>query len=225
MDARKFKSDHCSIKLYVLDGTSESVSKLLIMIFSIFLMLTIVCCSKPSSNSEKPLLPSYGEGFQEVIIFTDYFCSPCQALESEMDPILNKLMEKGDVKITFVDAPVNKFTQLYARYFLFSVNTGADFKKILHIRHVLFSIAKTNTVFTEEQIASELRAQGIVFQPYNLTSVYALLNEMIKDYNIRSTPSCIVKYSDGDIRHYTGSRDIKQGLLFLLSAQATAKTS
>jgi thiol-disulfide isomerase/thioredoxin len=221
MDAGKLRSGHGAIKLHLLGRASVPVT--IVMIFFVFLVMTSAGCRRPSPGTEKGLVPSYGEGSYEMIIFTDYFCPPCQALESELDPILNELMEKGGVKITFVDAPVSKHTQQYIKYFLYSVNAGADFKGVLRIRHVLFSAAKTNAIFTEESIASELRGQGIAFQPYDLTKVYTLMNELMKQHNIRSTPTCVVRYSDTDVRYYAGPKEIKGGLSLLLSAAKPAK--
>ncbi len=213
---RKLRSDQCALMSHLLCGRSVPLAALRIL--SVFLVVTFAGCGKPYSDPEKPPMPSYGVGLQEVIIFTDYFCPPCQALEMDLDSILIKLVAKGGVKITFVDAPVNKHTQLYAKYFLYSVNAGADFRGVLKIRHALFAAAKTNAVFTEEGIAAELRRQGIAFQPYDLRKVYAVLNAMMKNYDIRSTPTCVVKYSAADIRTYKGPVDIKRGLSLLLSA-------
>jgi hypothetical protein len=188
-----------------------------------FIMLTFYSCNQPTSNMEKSLLPSYGNGSYELTVFTDYFCHPCQALESELDPLLNQLIAEGGVKITFVDTPVNKLTPMYAKYFLYAVNASSDFREILHARNALFSIARTNVVSTEEGLELELRAQNVAFQPYDLSKVYPALNETIKNHDIRSTPTCVVKYSNADIRKYIGPEEIKRGLSLLLSAQRPVK--
>jgi thiol-disulfide isomerase/thioredoxin len=221
MDESKLRSSYGSFKVYLLRG--KSVPFGILMICSFFWVMTFASCSKPSSYEEKRPLTSYGEGSYKLIIFTDYFCPPCQAIESDLDPILNKLMEKGGVEITLVDAPVNKLTQLYGKYFLYAVNASRDFKDILHARQVLFSIAKTNAVSTEEGLALELKTQRVAFQPYDLSKVYIAFNEMIKNYEIRSTPACIVKYSNSDIRKYVGPEEIKRGLSLLLSSQKPTK--
>ena len=188
-----------------------------------FLILTYSGSVVPAYGADKSAIPSYGHGTHEVLIFTDYFCPPCQDLEKELDLLLESLLTKGGVKITFVDAPVSKHTQLYAKYFLYSINAGADFQNILKTRRVLFAAARTNAVFTEEGITSELRGQGIAFQPYDLSKVYTALNELMKNHDIRSTPTCVVKYSNTDIRKYVGPEDIKRGLLLLLSAEKHVK--
>ncbi|MEN6318371.1 MAG: thioredoxin domain-containing protein [Syntrophaceae bacterium] len=220
-NAVKRISGRCAITSYLLCGKSRAVT--ILKILSLFLVITFAGCGKPSYDTEKLPMPSYGTGQYEVIIFTDYFCPSCQSLESELDPILNKLLEKGDIKITFVDAPVHKLTQLYGKYFLYVVNANPNFKDILYARKVLFSIAKANVVTTEENLASELKAQGVTFQPYDLSKVYITMNEMMKNHDIRSTPTCVVKYSNSDIRKYMGPDDIKRALLLLLSAQKSGK--
>jgi len=221
MGARKLRTGYGSVTFHRLGRTAVPVT--ILTIISVCVLMTLAGCSKPSSNIEKPPVPSYGEGSTEVIIFTDYFCPPCQALENELDAMLIKLFEKGGVKITFVDAPVSKHTQLYAKYFLYSINAGADFQGMLKTRRVLFAAARTNAVFTEEGITSELRGQGIAFQPYDLSKVYTVLNELMKNHDIRSTPTCVVKYSNADMRKYMGPEEIKKGLLLLLSAQQHVK--
>jgi thiol-disulfide isomerase/thioredoxin len=221
MDAGRINTDHGAFGSRLRRGTS--VLSAVALMLAVFLMMASAGCKKPSPGTETDLVPSYGKGSVEVIIFTDYFCPPCQTLEPELEPMLYRLMGKGGVRFTFVDAPVSKHTQLYMKYFLYALNAGADFKEVLRIRHVLFAAAKTNAVFTEEAIASELRAQGIISKPYDLTRVYIQMNELMKRYDIRSTPICFVKYSDKDSRRYAGPEEIKRALSSLLSAPEPVK--
>ena len=221
MGTGKFEPGRGSRILHCPAGTAGFAA--ILAIISVWLLVILPGCGKPAPNIEKSLVPSYGDGSTEVIIFTDYFCPPCQALEPDLEAMLIKLMEKGDVKITFVDAPVSKHTQLYAKCFLYSIHADHDFQGALKTRRILFATAKTNAVFTEEEIASELRGQGIAFRPYDLSEVYSKLNELMKNHGIRSTPTCVVKYSDADVRKYTGPDEIKRGLSLLLSAQKPVK--
>ncbi len=221
MSANKPRSGNRSIMYHCRRGTEVSVT--ILMIISALTFMTLAGCSKHSDNIEKSAVPSFGVGSCELIIFTDYFCPSCQTLESELDPLLNKLVKTGGVKITFVDAPVHKVTQIYAKYFLYAVNAGKDFDDIMHTRRVLFSIAKTGTVDTEEYLALELKKQHVAFQPYDLRKVYVALNGMMKTHDIRSTPTCVVKYSAVDIRKYSEPEDIKRALLSLLRTQTPCK--
>ena len=56
----------------------------------IFIVLTFSGSATPAYGAEKSMVPSYGHGKYEMIIFTDYFCPPCQLLESEIDPALTE---------------------------------------------------------------------------------------------------------------------------------------
>jgi thiol-disulfide isomerase/thioredoxin len=176
----------------------------------------------PSWAMEKSLVPSYGEGKYELIVFTDYFCPPCQMLEVDAETSLKGLLAAGGVKVTFIDVPIHKYTPLYVKYFLYTANAGANYKDILNVRKILFTLAKANTITTEEGLANALHKERIVFKPYDLKKVYAALDETIRKYNIRSTPTCVVRYSDSDVRKYVGGDEIKQGLSLLQSRQKKA---
>jgi protein-disulfide isomerase len=166
--------------------------------------------------AEQSLVPSYGEGKYELFVFTDYFCPPCQGLEADMEPALKRLLATtGGVRVTFVDVPLHQYSLLYIKYFLYAANAGAKNKDILRARNILFSLAKSNTVTTEDDLANALRKQRVAFKPYDLKNVFAALTEIVRKHNIRSTPTCIVKYSDTDVRKYTGGDEIKKGLSLL----------
>ena len=186
-----------------------------------FFVLTLSASPTPAYGAEKPLIPSYGSGPYELIVFTDYFCPPCQKLESEMDPALNDIFSKGGVKITFIDLPVHKQTILFAKYFLYVTGTVHHFEDVLHARKVLFSLAKNQNINNDESLAKALTAQGIIFNRYDLKEVYQALNLMIKTYAVRTTPTCIVKYSDSDIRKYSGINEIRNGLAMLRATQSS----
>jgi hypothetical protein len=59
--------------------------------------------------------------------------------------------------------------------------------------------------------------------PYNVKPVFSELNKIIKTHAVKSTPTCIIKYSDSDIRKYTGIFEIQNGLAMLRAAQKNGK--
>jgi len=189
----------------------------------IFIILTFSGSATPAYGAERSLVPSYGHGKYELIVFTDYFCPPCQLLESEIDPILNEFLSKGGVKVTFIDLPIHKETPLYAQYFLYTAKAVTSYEGILHARRVLFSLAKKHSVSTEEDLKMELNSQGVSFTPYNLKPVYPALNKIISTYKVKSTPTCVIKYSNDDIRKYTGTFEIRNGLGMLRATLGTNK--
>jgi thiol-disulfide isomerase/thioredoxin/uncharacterized membrane protein len=200
---------------------------LLLVVFLGYLlvMLTFSGSTTPAYAAEKSLLPSYGSGPYELIVFTDYFCPPCQALESDMDPALNEILSTGGVKVIFIDLPVHKETYLFAKYFLYIAATTHHYRDILKARTVLFSLAKNQAIKDDDGLSKALSTQGIAFKPCDLKEVYLALNQIIKTHAVTRTPTCIVKYSDTDIRKYSGANEIKNGLAMLRATQiSNAKT-
>ena len=209
---------------FPLQGRIRLPILLFILIGYIFVILTFSGSTTPAYGAEQSLVPSYGSGKYELIVFTDYFCPPCQTLESELDPALNEILSRGGVRVTFVDLPTHKDkTPLYAKYFLYAVKAGRSYKKALHARRVLFSLAKNHTSMSEDELKKALKAQGIAFTPYDLKPVYPELNKIIYTYKAERTPTCVVKYSDNDIRKYTGSIEIKNGLAMLRASQINSR--
>ncbi|HYA13052.1 MAG TPA: thioredoxin domain-containing protein [Syntrophales bacterium] len=196
---------------------------LFVLLGYIFIILTFSGSATPAYGTERTLVPSYGYGKYELIVFTDYFCPPCQLLESEIDPALTEFLSGGGVKVTFVDLPVHKETPLYVRYFLYAARVGTSYESALHVRRVLFSLAKKRSALTEEELKVALNLHGVTFTPYDLKPVYPALKKIISTYNIKSTPTCVIKYSNDDTRKYTGTFEIRNGLEMLRATLAINK--
>ena len=60
---------------------------LFVILGYLFVVLTFSGSATPAYGAERPSAPSYGNVPYELIIFTDYFCPPCQSVESEMECI------------------------------------------------------------------------------------------------------------------------------------------
>lgn len=172
-------------------------------------------------GAETAAVPSYGKGPVELIVFTDYFCPPCAMIETDLGPAILKLMARGRVKVTFVDIPGHgKDSVLYAKYFLFSTQGAPGYKNAMHARDVLFDLARQNTVKTDAEVEQTFTAKGVAFKAFNTKPVYAEWDKAIKRYKIRTTPTCILKYSETNIRTYTGTVEIRNHLLPELKALA-----
>lgn len=184
-----------------------------------FLILTFSGSVMPAYGADKSAIPSYGHGTHEVLIFTDYFCPPCQDMEKELDSLLEALLTRGGVKVTFVDMPIHKPTAMYARYFLYAANGKRGYKDIVRARKTLFTLAQQSTATTEEHLKEALKVQGIVLNPYDVKPVFSEYNSIIRKYKVTSTPTCIVKYSESDVRMYRGFEEIRSGLSELQTVQ------
>ena len=188
----------------------------------IFVILTFSGSATPAYGAEKSIVPSYGSGRYELIIFTDYFCPPCQAMETEIDPAVKEFLSGGGVRVTFVDLPIHKETRLYAQYYLYAAKAAKNYKNVLHARRVLFSLARNHTAQAEDELKKALKAERIPIAVYDLSPVYPALNKIINKYQAKSTPTCVIKYSSDDIRKYTGTFEIRDGLEMLRATLATA---
>lgn len=202
-----------------LTGKNEVPLLLFVVLGYLFVVLTFSGSATPAYGAERPSAPSYGNGPYELLIFTDYFCPPCQSVESDMDWYLNEFLSKGGVKVTFIDMPLHQLTPLYARYFLYVANTGGGYREILHARKVLFELATANAAATDKALAQKLKERGVAFKPYDPKPVYAVLDRTIKEFKANATPTCFVKYSSTDVRKYLGPEEIRKGLADLWSEQ------
>lgn len=192
---------------------------LFVILGYLFVVLTFSGSVTAAYGVERLSAPSYGNGPHELLIFTDYFCPPCQSVESDMESYLKEFLSKGGVKVTFIDMPGHKLTPLYAKYFLYIVNAGGGYSEILHARKVLFELAVANAAVTEEALARKLQERWVAFKPYDPKWVFEILNRTIKEYKANATPTCFIKYSNTDVRKYVGPEEIRKGLADLQSAQ------
>lgn len=184
----------------------------------LFLILVVFGNAAITYSAETATMPTYGRGPKELIVFTDYFCPPCMAIEKDLEPAIQKLLSRGRVKVIFVDVPGHEYTALYAKYFLFSTQGAPGYKNVMHARNVLFALAKQNLAKTEAEIEKAFAAKGVAFKSFNPKPVYAEWNKILTRYKIKTTPTCILKYSEADTRIYTGTVEISNGLLPELKA-------
>jgi hypothetical protein len=181
----------------------------------LFMSLAFSGSATPAYGQDKAAVPSWGSGRYELLVFTDYFCHPCQALEAKLEPALEELLSKRGVKVTFIDLPIYKQTPLYNKYFLYAAHRGSDYKTILHARRVLFNLAKTLAAADDAALAKAFVTEGVAFKPFDAKSVQGSFNGIIKKYKVDSTPTCIIKYSAQDIRTYRGPQEIMEGIVTL----------
>jgi len=172
----------------------------------------------PVYGAESNLVPSYGSGSYQMLIFSDYFCQPCQRLENWLDKEVHELLAKGGVKVSFVDLPIYKLTPLYARYFLYAVNASKSYKDVLLARKVLFDTASRIGAITEPQLENALKFRNISVKPYDVKPTLTQYNEIVRKYQVRGTPTIVFVYSSTDIRKYSERKDIQNGMAKLRKA-------
>lgn len=164
---------------------------------------------------EAPNVFSYGSGANEIFIFTDYFCPPCQKVEPYLEKALTDLLKAG-MKVTFVDKPIDSRSPLYSRYFLYAANRADSFAEVLRIRRVLFDIARTRAIASESELVGLLKENDIRLKLFDVQPAFAKWADFIRDFGIRSTPTCIVTRPGQDNSRFAGSRSIPEGIDRLL---------
>jgi len=202
----------------------QGIMVMLLTVLGCLLMnMTASSMAVAEVGGERSRIPAVGGGPYELYIFTDYFCGPCQSLEAELDTTLRELLVRNSVRISFVDLPIHRETIIFNRYFLYAAHAAGSGRELLRARTELFALAKEQDAADEKMIVSLFKKRNIAFKVYDLKPVYPQLNRIIKQFNVRSTPTCVVRYSSTDIRTYTGGTQIKQGMAVLLTATARSK--
>jgi thiol:disulfide interchange protein DsbA len=204
------------------------IHKLPLLIFSLLGYLTILFTFSGSvtpayGQTTDGVVPSLGKGKYEIVMFADYFCPPCRRIDTKAEPLLKELLATGHVKITFVDVPFSPVTPMYAKYYLYAVNAGANAKELLRIRASLFSAAQVNNIQKENVMLGYLSEQKITWKPYDEKPVFQQLSGIIKQNDVKRTPTCVIKYSSADVKKYVGDDEIWNGLVKLKAHIAEEK--
>ncbi|NLW34749.1 DsbA family protein [Syntrophorhabdus aromaticivorans] len=183
------------------------------------ILLTICClvacvvpaCGEPTPGAGKDKLPllSYGSGKTIVRVYTDYFCPPCRSTESELEPLLVDLVKSNKITLVFVDAPIYKDSQVYAKHFLYALKKKNDFEYALRVRSALFEAA-TGKV-NKDALEGFLKDKGITLVPFDAAPVLTRLNALLREDNVTSTPTCLI-VKDGKSEKKVGGKEVLKAL-------------
>ena len=177
------------------------------------LVAVMLCLSVFAFNADaQRVIPFFGTGPYEVMMFSDYLCPPCKRIDEKIEPLMKELLATGKVKITFVDVPFHRASPLFARHYLYAVNAGADHESVFRIRKVLFKAAQEKRIETQETLAAYLKAEKIRVKSFDEKPVFSMLSQMIKQNKVDQTPSCVIRFSPTDEKKYIGTDEIWNGL-------------
>jgi len=168
-------------------------------------------------------IPSLGAGSCDIMIFTDYFCQPCERTDTRAEPLIMELLATGKVKITFVDVQFNPLAPLYSRYYLYALNAQGEAKNMLKVRRTLFEAAQAKHIQTEDALIAYLKHKDIAIKPLHEHSVYPLIHSAIINAKIKTTPSCIVRCAPIHEKKYVGEKETINGLRELKRKLETRK--
>jgi len=182
---------------------------LLITCFLFVFVGTAFSESIPGETKDNLPFPSYGSGKVMVRVYTDYFCPPCRAAEPELEPLLIDLVKSKKITVVFVDTPIYKDSQIYAKYFLYALNKTNNLEYAIKTRSVLFEAAanKVNKEFLEEF----LKGKGIDFASFDATPVLKKLNALLQEDKVDATPSCVI-VKDGKPEKKIGGDEILKAI-------------
>jgi thiol:disulfide interchange protein DsbA len=183
---------------------------LLITCFLFVFVGTAFSESIPGETKDNLPFPSYGSGKVMVRVYTDYFCPPCRAAEPELEPLLIDLVNSKKVIVVFVDTPIYKDSQLYARYFLYALNKTNDYEYATRTRSVLFEAA-VNKISGKDALEEFLKGKGIAFTSFDPTPVLKKLNGFLQEDKVTGTPSCVI-VRDGTSEKKVGGGEILKAL-------------
>ena len=186
---------------------------LMMLIGYVFIVFSFSGSATPAYAAEDSAAPSYGQGSWELIVFTDYFCEPCQELEKDLEPELERLLSAGSLKITFVDYPGHKGSGLYAKYFVAAVASGKGWSNALKARNILFSQARQKKIDQEKVLVAFLTSKKIALNVIDPKPVFNEWTTLIKRHEIDQTPTCVLRYSGTYAKKYVDSEHILKELI------------
>lgn len=218
--ASAWRENRRRIWLYFLGEASFPMFKLNKLPLLIFSLLGYLAVLFTFSGSVTPaygqttggVVPSLGKGEYEIVMFADYFCPPCKRIDTKAEPLLKELLDTGKVKIKFVDVPFHHATPIYAKYYLYAANADSGADNILRVRKTLFDAAQVKKIQKEDALIIYLNEQKISWKAMDEKSIFTKLSAIIKENNIKSTPTCLIRYSAKDVKIFVGDIEIWNGL-------------
>jgi hypothetical protein len=178
-------------------------------LFLVFSILPVTAFARETGV----LIPSFGTGGVQVRLYTDYFCAPCSRMEPRIEGLITELVRKNTITLTFIDTPVHSFTPLYAKYFLYILRKERGFSSVLRARDILFEAAR-NKIEQREGLEEFLKKNKVGHKEFDAKPTLAALEAMIKEDDVKSTPTCVV-VKDGRKSVFTGDIDIPKALELL----------
>lgn len=176
----------------------------------LFFFFSFSGSTRPSYADEN-FIATFGTGSATIRLYSDYFCGPCRAVELEIEILLSDLMQKDAIQITFIDTPMHPpDTILYAKYFLYVLNEKRSYSNAILARSALYEAAGQK-IINPAALESFLAQKNIKFRTFNVTPIFKMLENFIKEDNIHSTPTCVIITTERK-EQLVGGADIIKGL-------------
>jgi uncharacterized membrane protein len=155
-------------------------------------------------------VPAFGKGPVNVRLYTDYACEPCQTLETRAEPLLDALVRKDKIRLTFIDTPIHTETKLYVKYYLYVLRESPTLASAFRIRALLVEAARKK-VRDPAELEAFLVVRGVSFRPVDVTPTLEVFQGYLRTDRVQFTPTCVVETRAGK-KTYTGVDDIVAAL-------------
>lgn len=175
--------------------------------------LALLAMAAPAAAAdplERPF-PSFGSGTLEVRLYTDYFCSPCRALEPTVEPILKDMVQKRQIRLTLVDVPMHPHSIMYARHFLFALKAKWDLEQAFKVRNVLIEASRNKDNSTPERLEGIFKGKGIPYEFLDPRPLFSRYDSLLKEDEVDATPTCVIVRGT-EKKKAVGSEDVLKAL-------------
>ena len=144
----------------------------------------------------------------EVIIFSDWYCPACEKVEPVLLFSYPQLAQKA--RLYFVDKPIHKESTNFIPYNLsFAIH---EKEKYPSLRRALASLAQKTKNPSADQVQKAVAPLGVTFTPLSfleITQGMAEYESRIKEFNVRSTPTVILRNTrNGKTRTLSSTNEI-----------------
>jgi hypothetical protein len=188
----------------------RSMKKALIGRVVLSILVFTICLAAPQGRAQEARVSTFGEGKITARLYTDYFCAPCNDMEPRIEPIVTELERDKIIKLTFIDTPFNRYSSLYARYFLYAMNEKKTLDNALFVRRALIEAAAKRIV-DAQKLEAFLNEKKIAFRPFDVKPVFNMLSAYLKQDEIDRTPTCVIEMNGKTYKH-NGTSDITAAL-------------
>lgn len=164
------------------------------------------------AQEKSAAFPAYGTGPIEVRLYTDYFCPPCRAMKPKVESLLKGLVSANKIHLILVDTPISRESIFYAKEFLRGLQTYQNnLSNALLLKDHLNLAAAAGT--TGQNIPSYLTLASVQQQPsLDVSTALARYNTLIKQDQVRSTPTCVIIGKNGNKKTYSGTQKVVDAL-------------
>jgi thiol-disulfide isomerase/thioredoxin len=185
------------------------IRKAIIGCASLYVMALLSGLASPVCQADEPALTTFGDGKTIVRFYADYFCYPCQEMEPGIEPVLSDLINQKTIKLIFIDTPFNRYSSLYARYFLYAMNEKKTLENAYLVRKALIEAARKKIV-DADKLEAFLNEKKVSCKPFDVKPVFNTLSGYLKQDDINRTPTCVIEMN-GKTSTYKGA-DITDAL-------------